>query len=474
MEEKEKQRILEDLLKTKGLQRDIETIWGYIERNEISFDEMKKVRCLFYNEQNSIEIRQQKLEMDRRVAGYSDLQDESVGVIDNAETNFWNECHLTGTKQAYIKYLTAYPNGLYKTQSEFCLVNIFRQEAEYKARLFQEMKDYPEHFDNRRVQELLDKGIIDRSDLFEEDIITEPALNVYLNPPFNQFRDQSSWEDLPDIPKDKTDIYFLGISGSGKSCILAGLLYAADRKGILCPDIKVRNGGYMYELINCIRIGYVPKATVSDFINCLSFSLQDEREHPLNVIEMCGDSVIDTYYESVGDDRYGYRYSTLRQYLKNKNRKLLFFVIDYRVDLETVPECLGTRQANILTATLTILAQDGILNQTDGIGIIINKSDYMPTNEDRTTCAMSYLDNKYKNFMAILSECLKCFRINKATGYNPFIIPFSLGRFMLGRTFIYNQTDSDTLINAILSLSRTSRRKKTICELINNYIKWKK
>jgi hypothetical protein len=108
---------------------------------------------------------------------------------------------------------------------------------------------------------------------------------------------------------------------------------------------------------------------------------------------------------------------------------------------------------------LDILVKDGILKQTDGIVIIISKSDYMPDDKDRKEIASEYLYDRYRNFTNSLEELLRTYRINRATDYQPYVIPFSLGKFMLGRTFTYIPDDSAIMVNTLLVLSRVKKKK---------------
>jgi hypothetical protein len=484
----EKQEILKDIKN-----KDVETLWTYLKNGDISLKEMKETKKLIYDVKVELERRLVALDKDRELEAeketsfwnecrskntrqsyndylekYPDGQyvlqaNESISRIRReeddrqiqVETNFWNECNLNAGKADYIKYLMAYPEGRYKGQAEACLAKIIGEEAKIKRELLNEMKEYPERFDHTRVQKILDDGILDESSLIEADIITKEALRLYLNPPLEKFIDQSSWSDLPSIPEGKTDIYFFGIPGSGKSCVLAGALYAAQKNGILYPDIGVPHGvRYMNELTNCVNIGYVPKPTAEQCVNCLSFSLSNNEEHPLNVIEMSGEIFKNTYYNLVEGKEKGV---TAQKYLKNKNRKIIFFVIDYKADFGVAQ--LEAGQGAMLTTVLQILAKDKILNQTDGIVVIISKSDYMPQDKPMVETANVYLRENYLNFMNILGGQLKSFGINKANGYKPYVIPFSLGKFMLGRTFIYKPNDSTSIVNALLTLSGVKRKK---------------
>jgi hypothetical protein len=456
MEEIEKQKILESLKATKipPRDRDVERIWGYVERNEITLPEMIAAQCLIREELTTIRERHAELEKQRQRDAEESKRQFQI------ETDLWNKCDCIRTKQAYSEYLKKYPNGHYESQANYRYRECVQREAEKKTELLKEMKASPEKFDDKRLKQLFADGTLEKSDLIIEGIITEKALDVYLNPPIDKFKEQESWKNLPDIPTDdRTDIYFYGIPGSGKSCVLAGMLYAAEREQILFPNISIKQGyEYQNELTDCITNGYVPKSTNTDYVNCLSFSFYKDHEHPLNVIEMSGEFFINTYTQVVDENEK----LTAQKYLKNNNRKLLFFVIDYK-PFSNIAAGLRTRQANMLTGVLSILEKDNILEQTDGIVIIVSKSDYMPQNQDKMKFTEEYLNNEYGNFIKILEHHQKRFKINKNIGNRCCIIPFSLGKFMLGRTFEYNPEDSKAVVDAILTLSRI--RKKRLFKL---------
>jgi hypothetical protein len=499
MTESEKQEILRSL---RG--RSADELWGYIKNGDITLDEMKDAGGMIRDIIDEINNLQKNLNAEKKAEAeketafwnesknkhtrqsyndyltkypdgrYKSQAEESITLITKeeskkrveAEIAFWNECNTKGKKIDYVKYIAAYPNGIYKNHAEACLANIDKEKHD----CLEKMKDRPEDFDNKRLQKILDEGILEESDLIKEGIITQEALKLYLNPPLNQFINQKEWGSSPKIQEGKTDIYFFGIPGSGKSCVLAGTLYAAHKKGILRCDIKETFGyTYINELIKCIEIGYIPLPTDDDSVNCLSFSLiknnkthlKNNKTHPLNVIEMSGEIFINTYQKLVGDKSRD-KSITIQKYLENKNRKIIFFVIDYRADSASAhTKDLAANQTDKLTAILEILKNDGILKQTDGIVVIISKSDYMPQaqNKSREEIAKNYLNDNYLNFMKILGEHLRSYKINRANGYKPYVIPFSLGKFMLGRTFICDLNDSNIVVDNLLTLSRIKRKR---------------
>jgi hypothetical protein len=75
----------------------------------------------------------------------------------------------------------------------------------------------------------------------------------------------------------------------------------------------------------------------------------------------------------------------------------------------------------------------------------------MPKDSDRKTIARMFLDMRYKAICNLLNEKCKKYGINKSNGYKVRIIPFSLGRFMFGKTFEPNLEDSTALINILLN-----------------------
>lgn len=61
--------------------------------------------------------------------------------------------------------------------------------------------------------------------------------------------------------------------------------------------------------------------------------------------------------------------------------------------------------------------------------------------------------------MSQLSDACRKFRINKADGYRPYVLTFSLGSFYVGNTVLFDPSDSMDLaatIERLAPLTKTS------------------
>ena len=77
--------------------------------------------------------------------------------------------------------------------------------------------------------------------------------------------------------------------------------------------------------INGINNGVLPQGTPKDGVNYVPIDLKNPnngRIHPLNFIEMSGEKFLDFYRDGETEE------ISSKRYLKNDNRKLLFFVFD--------------------------------------------------------------------------------------------------------------------------------------------------
>ena len=302
---------------------------------------------------------------------------------------------------------------------------------------------------------------------------------LFRKPPTEKFMNQLEWKDLPKIPQGNTDVYFFGVPGCGKSCVLAGIIYQGLKDGKIFPHTEQTVGlRYFIELKNCIEMKYVAPPTNSTTVNYSSFTLHGKTNHNISVIEMAGEFFNRTHEKMIGysiptyDNETSLVENDLQKtnngvdktigafgYLKNDNRKSIFFVIEY-YDLHHRSKYVIDQQVpDKVMTTLDLLRRDGTLNRTDSVQIIITKSDKMPDGVDRNEHAREFLTSDYLSFMNELTRCCKKFGINNARGCRPIVHPFSLGRVMLGKTFVFDPRDSIALVESLLHLTSSEREK---------------
>jgi len=234
---------------------------------------------------------------------------------------------------------------------------------------------------------------------------------------YEEKNDISTWKDLPPLLDNRTDIYFFGQPGSGKSCILASVLRRGWDEGIFLENVHSPKGNeYRNSLLIKMRNGILPDSTQSG-VNYIPLDLISNREHhkhPLNFIEMGGE-LFDEAFRSGLDN-----FREASNYLNNNNRKLIFFIIDFERHNDSGWEA---DQSIKMTQILEFLGNANILKSTDGIYLIVSKADRFPTDDNPSDYAFEFLQRHYKTFM---TNC-KHHQSNSDNDFKVIVYPYSIG-----------------------------------------------
>ena len=204
-----------------------------------------------------------------------------------------------------------------------------------------------------------------------------------------------SWEKTPSLESNRTDVFFFGQPGSGKSCVLASLFYHFEKTGIMMANMKNPVGvKYRNQLVDEISSGILPDGTQRDKLNFIPIELRNKTNpaitHPLNFIEMSGELFKDAARDGLDNPDL----LKLKGYLDNGNRKLIFFVLDYHQHSNKV----GGHNQSSFTDFLEWLDMSKILDKTDGIYLLLTKADLFPKEVDPKIYALNFLDNEFLNF----------------------------------------------------------------------------
>jgi hypothetical protein len=253
---------------------------------------------------------------------------------------------------------------------------------------------------------------------------------------------ESTWRDLPPLEKNRTDIYFFGQPGSGKSCVLASLFHHADKEGLLSKNnINSHANEYIEKLSNGIRDGIIAHSRTSFEGGNFPVDLihpNTGKEHPINLIVMSDQLLRDDH----------------KNYLDTKNKKLIFFVLDYarHIDMGWRSVTGTAKRANKFQNILSKLDEYGTLNKTDGIYIIISKSDLFPDGKSKIEFAKEFVIENYKNFYA---NC-KLYQKRNNESFEINIIPYTIGEMKYENLLVkFNSQPASDLINLICTYSIT-------------------
>lgn len=358
---------------------------------------------------------------------------------DRLDNLAWQEAVQTNSIPALRAYMNEFQDrGKFLMEAEEAIDQI-RQRNEKEKKVFLQSLAEGKDITSRTLEEYLNNGVITEDDLFENEIIDPWHLDKFLNPPDLSSLDEE-WSE-PKMENEATDIYFLGIPSSGKTCLLAGLIYHGHRSGKLEFGVENLTGvKYGHGLVKVIENEYVPDRTRKDLVNFIDVNVyRKNRVHPLNIIEMSGEIFVNTYKGNEdGLTKYGF--------LKNKNRKVLCLIVDYKKDSNKDKETNihGGDQALQLSTVMKLLERDQDLMKTvDGIYIILTKSDLLPNGQLDYPGADEFLRKEYASLRNYISRLEKKYKIAAS------ILTFSLGKFMLGKTFIYDDTTSRIIFDEI-------------------------
>ena len=300
------------------------------------------------------------------------------------------------------------------------------------------------------IQMNLSNGIITIADLQQSTNLSPKSIQLLVN--LNTAGRTTIFkriEDLPPMEEGKTDVYFVGVPGSGKSTILSGLLYMAHKKGLLLNNSH-NQGGAQYQdlLINDMRKGLLPAATASGSYNYIPLSLQGEDgAHPLNVVEVPGENYNQMYNN--GD------VASFLNYINNDNKKIIIFVIDSLVHNEGyVNNANQLDQSLVYANILELFRSNKVLEKTDSVYIVVNKFDaikntrYFGDSRPDTELALDFVQDE---FLAFVNNC-KNARENSKNQFKIKIIPFSIGDVQLSTFVNYiNEEFCSNLLNNIIN-----------------------
>ncbi|MFC6269440.1 hypothetical protein [Frigoriflavimonas asaccharolytica] len=248
-------------------------------------------------------------------------------------------------------------------------------------------------------------------------------------------------EDLPPMQEGRTDLYFVGVPKAGKSTMLGGMLNKMHRDGFLMPDTYNSAGTkYQNDLISDIDRGVLPTRTALGSYNYLAVSLKDKEgyNHPFNLVEVPGEN-----YQRISDDGFGNENKNnttgtekrdfirpFINYIKNKNKKILIFVIDvhahenrHEADMHD-----ALNQSLAYTNILNMFKDNGILENTDAIYLALNKFDIIREThkvgtESDVETAQKYLEDEFKS---LINNCKEA-RDRTKNKIKIKILPYSIG-----------------------------------------------
>ena len=330
-------------------------------------------------------------------------------------------------------------------------------------------------------------GIFSVKDFFDSGIVTEESLKAL------ELKESPTKPDLRhtktdyNCPSGCTDVFFLGIPSTGKTCILMGLLNAV---GHLDWDPNRFGGDYGCDLQTLCDAYITPPSTPGDFATLITGKIVDDKKdgviHKINLIEMAGEAFAEKIARNpdatvtisdLGDG--------IPQMLTNSNDKVFFIVIDPTEDIamyrkekiidgktEMVEIPVPQRQTmNKFCHLLGAPENEAIMRKVKGLYIIATKADCLGPRDVREKKSTEIINDRYGDSVFTLKGLChpNMYDLNAKTQHEIRVFPFSLGEFYLGNVFKYNRQDSDRILSLISMLDAGESVRKSPWDRIREW-----
>ncbi|MDE6134794.1 MAG: hypothetical protein K2F79_04395, partial [Muribaculaceae bacterium] len=253
--------------------------------------------------------------------------------------------------------------------------------------------------------------------------------------------------------KGITDILFFGISSSGKTCILSGLL---NNDGLSFDTVNF-SCKYAQALKSYAEEGFAPPATRDVAVAVIKASTSRKGlKYHFNLVDMAGEAFVHKIADNI-DAKTDFRDmgQGAPEVLNNGNDKVFFIVVDPAASPDD-----QTLQRNVLRRLIGLffgsvnnqVTNRTIMERVRGIHFIVSKADTLP--EPRLENARAIVRRLLNNQdCSELVENCRNFGINvskdPALDGKPRIFCFSLGQFTVGNIYDYRPVDSETILQTI-------------------------
>lgn len=374
----------------------------------------------------------------------------------------WIDAKQENTILAYINFLARHPYCEYREEAETRIQNM-------KGDLLTDMKRFPFKYNREMMYDYISTNALTMEDLVDNgNVLTDRGYSHIKKYPHlldEQRQLPVSRLENPHSEEGNTDVYFFGVSGSGKTCVLAGLMSLTGQLGFrFDPKGPGGGGNYAMELRNYARTSMLPPATDQSYIQVIDAQINDEdgNLHKISFIEMSGEKTAEfaamdnpTSLEDLGAGASGL--------LSNDNNKVLFFVIDPTNEKNVQmgrDSNQWVMQSDVLGCVSSLLSKNkGLMNKVVAIHVILTKSDTLGDFVDQNIIQDRLNEQGYQAVLADIKAICEQYDINKQTGFHVGLYPFCVGKFMPGDVYTFDETDSLKILRVIQKNTITERKK---------------
>lgn len=382
----------------------------------------------------------------------------------------WIDAKSENTILSYVNFNNKHPYSEYREDAESRIANM-------KEDLLTDMRRFPFKYKREDMYSYISTNALTMQDLVDKsNVLTDRGYSHIKKYPqlIMEQRDLPvSRLENPHSEEGNTDIYFFGVSGSGKTCVLAGLMSLTGQLGFrFDPKGPGGGGNYAMELRNYARTSMLPPATDQSYIQVIDGQINDENGnlHKISFIEMSGEKTAEfaaidnpTSLEDLGTGASGL--------LSNDNNKVLFFVIDPTNEKNVQmgrDSSQWVMQSDVLGCVSSLLAKNpALMKKVVAVHVILTKSDTLGDFVDQNVIQDKLNEQGYQAVLADIKSLCEQYDINKQTGFHVGLYPFHVGKFMPGDVYTFDETDSLKILRVIQKNTVVVRKKGFFDSLAN-------
>lgn len=216
-------------------------------------------------------------------------------------------------------------------------------------------------------------------------------------------------------------------------------------------------GSYLRYLRHTIDTCSFPDSSNTQYIQLIEASFRNVRGQtfPISLIEMSGEKFVE-FYQKENPKGFSDLGPGTESILNNNNRKVVFLFIDskdlYNTSHSNQNSSSYIRNCDVLSKLVSLFAcYPSFLKKVNSIDIVLTKSDLC-----RDYLTFDYLQDRllehgYGSLIHTLKGICQEYSINTTVGYQVGIYPFSVGKFMPGDLYEFDETDSLRILRLIQS-----------------------
>lgn len=365
----------------------------------------------------------------------------------------WACARQENTLLSYFYFLDVYPHSVHSAEAK-------RRLDVLKSETIQKMRVRPNYFCRDEIYEYITNGIFTYDELvIKEKLLSKDAYNHIRKYP----RQMDEQTNMPVVPIDKkphskegnTDILFIGTCGSGgKTCLMASIMALLNKTDFKLSSVGNFDNSYAEYLADYMKSNRLPPATDRSYVQVVNTLLNAEgKEFGVSFIEFAGEQILDMV-GNAKEEGFSPLYPDIGNIFKNNNRKILFLSID---PTSTKPCQIGgdsdfwVYQSDIYEMLVSLLKYDcRFCNNIIGIHLLITKSDlWLKEPALNTTLKELLFRYGYRVAWENLCDLCKKNEILQKRDYVPSISAFSIGKFMIGDTYSFEDRDARKIKNLI-------------------------